>query len=67
MPVTRALLDPVSIQDVFKVLREVTEHVGGSRLRVVGTDNQGRQLTALAAQGLPQFDPVLGIWVARAG
>src|SRR5438874_3407487 len=50
-----ALLTVDQLEDVFKVLREVGEHVLGCLPWVVGSENEGRQLAALATKGLPQF------------
>jgi len=43
------------VEDILKVLGEVAEHVRGRLARVIGPENEGRQLPALAAEGLPQF------------
>src|SRR5262245_35830250 len=62
-----ALLTVEKLEDVFKVLREVTQHILGCLLRIVGPENEGRQLTTLAMKGLPQFSLALRAVLTFAG
>src|SRR6266542_4375695 len=62
-----ALLPVDQLKDVFKVLREVGEHVLGCLPRVVGSENEGRQLAALATKGLPQLGLAIRASLALAG
>jgi hypothetical protein len=50
-----ALLTVDQLEDVFKVLREVGEHILGCLSWIVGSENESRQVAALATQSLPQL------------
>jgi hypothetical protein len=55
------------LEDIFKVLWEVGEHVLGCLPRIVRSENEGQQLAALATNALPQLWFAISVSLALAG